>query len=297
MLKSFIELTDSEKQQCYELIKEKKKDNTQSFKEFTNYWSGEVVNKGENCIISIDNENINGIIGVVTREVPIRNEAFIFNFYIKDSAEESAKELLRKAVEICIDAKSPIAKLGIKPTLNNQLYPIIIGEGFQSCYEALIMKLTKNDYFSSKEFSKLEFISVADQNKNEYVRIHNNAFRNAPNGSDTSLEELEEMLEERRDKPELIGLAKHNSIYAGIYELDIKEETGWINAVGIHKEYWRMGLGEELVRKCIEMLFSLGVKDIKLIVLSSNERAAKLYKKLGFVKDEIFSTWFVKELN
>jgi ribosomal protein S18 acetylase RimI-like enzyme len=45
------------------------------------------------------------------------------------------------------------------------------------------------------------------------------------------------------------------------------------------------------------MLFAFGVKEIKLTVISSNERAVNLYKKLEFIKEDIISSWFVKESN
>jgi N-acetylglutamate synthase-like GNAT family acetyltransferase len=59
------------------------------------------------------------------------------------------------------------------------------------------------------------------------------------------------MLKGNIDKPELIGLAKYNDSYVGIYELDIKDDTGWINAVGIHENYLGRGLGEKLLENAL----------------------------------------------
>lgn len=296
MIKSFIELSGNEKNDCYRFIKEKKKSSTQSFNEFIKYYSGEEFNNGNNCFAALHNEYIDGIIGVVTKEVPIRKEAFIFNFFGKEGAENSSVELLKKAVEVCIEAKSSIAKLGIGPYSGEKLHSIIVEQGFRSCYEALSMKLDRNQCSFPSDMGTLDVVLVGEENKNEYVRIHNNAFRNTPNGGDISLEELEETLKEHTDKPELIGLVKNNNSYVGVYELDIKGDTGWINIVGVHKEYWRKGYGGEIVGKCIDILFNSGVKEIKLTVISSNERAVNLYSKLGFVKDEVISSWFIKEL-
>jgi ribosomal protein S18 acetylase RimI-like enzyme len=296
MLKSFTELNEIEKHECYRFIIEKK-DSKQSFEDFIKYYGGEVFNNGNSCFVALNNENVEGIISIITKEVPIREEAFIFNFFVKDGADKSSIELLKKAVDVCIGAKSPIAKLGIAPHSSKQLSSIISGQGFQYGYEAFFMKLNKSDYSAARDSERLELVPLSDDNKNEYVLIHNNAFRSAPNGADTSIEELGEMLKDYTDKPQLIGLGKFNGFFAGIYELDIKEETGWINAVGIHENYLRKGLGEELIRKCIDILFSFGAREIKLTVIGSNERAVSLYKKLGFEKGDIISSWYVKELS
>lgn len=296
MVKSFTELTENEMLECHKFITEKKKNSKQSFNEFIKYYCGEEFNKGDNCFAALNGGNVEGIIGVVTKEIPVRKEAFIFNFYGKESALDRAAELLRKAVEVCIDCKSPAAKLGVGPVSARELQQVIMEQGFNSCYEALIMKLNLSEPFPCSDMEELSFILLENDNIDEYVRIHNNAFRRTPNGGDTTAEELKEMLKERVDKPELIGLVKYNGLYVGGYELEIKGETGWINVVGVHEDYCGKGFGKWIVVKCVNLLLGFGVREIKLNVISSNEKAFNLYKKLGFIKDEILSSWFVKKL-
>ncbi len=296
MLKSFIELTEDEKLECYKFIKRKRKRSKQSFEEFRTYNMGEAFNQGKNFYVAMVDGAVHGTVGIVTKEVPVRGEAFIFNFDWDERGRESTGELLEKAVKVCVDAKSPVAKLGISPVSEEEL-PLAITElGFKAGYEALNMKLPGCKCLISSSMKGMEFVTLEDDNMEEYVRIHNNAFRRAPNGGDISLEELRKDAQECADRRELLGLAKNDSSNAGIYCLEIKEDIGWINAVGIHEDYCSKGLGEELVRKCVDILNSFGVNEIKLTVISSNERAFGLYKKLGFVVDEVISSWFVKEL-
>lgn len=296
MIKSFIQLTEREKLQCYEFAKERRKNNKQSFEEFVEYCGGEAFNGGDNYFTALIDGAVEGTVAVVTKEVPVRGEAFIFNFNWKEAEGESTAQLLKKAVEVCTLAKSPSAKLSISPGSSEELPSAIMKQGFQEGYEAYNMKLPGCKCSSQGNMAQLDFVVLENDNMDEYVRIHNNAFRRAPNGGDISLEELKKDIEECADKPELIGLARYNGTYAGIYCLEMKDGTGWINAIGIHEDYLKKSFGEELVRKCMDILNSFEVREIKLTVISSNERAYNLYKKLGFVIDEVISTWFVKEL-
>lgn len=296
MLKSFAKLTEAEMLECYKFIKEKRKKSKQSFEEFMEYNMGEAFNHGENFYTAFADGTVDGTVGIVTREVPVRGEAFIFNFVWNVREGKSTAELLEKAVKVCTDAESPVAKLGIAAVSEEELPSAITEQGFEASYEALNMRLPRCKCLTSSNMKTLEFVTVKDENMEDYVRIHNNAFRRAPNGGDISLEELGKDVQGCSDKPELIGLVKYDNAYAGIYYLEVKEGIGWINTVGIHEDYCSKGLGEELVRKCVDMFNTLGVKEIKLTVISSNERAFSLYKKLGFVVEEIISSWFVKEL-
>jgi ribosomal protein S18 acetylase RimI-like enzyme len=59
-------------------------------------------------------------------------------------------------------------------------------------------------------------------------------------------------------------------------------EQGWIGGVGLHPEYRGKGIARDLVRKQLMAFRDGGVQEVTLEVLSQNERAMKLYDKLGF---------------
>ena len=52
--------------------------------------------------------------------------------------------------------------------------------------------------------------------------------------------------------------------------------------VCILKEFWGLGIGEQLVRACIDSARKAGYIQLELDVVADNARALALYKKLGF---------------
>ncbi|MGW9127632.1 N-acetyltransferase family protein [Paenibacillus chitinolyticus] len=65
--------------------------------------------------------------------------------------------------------------------------------------------------------------------------------------------------------------------------------------VGVLKEFWGRGIGKNLLKTSIDWADSNGIKKMTLTVLETNEKAAQLYRKLGFEiegvlrKDKILS--------
>lgn len=55
--------------------------------------------------------------------------------------------------------------------------------------------------------------------------------------------------------------------------------------VAVRKEWRGLGLGEALLRAGQEWARGLGVRKLKLAVFATNERALRLYRKLGFVEE------------
>ncbi|MFD2444853.1 GNAT family N-acetyltransferase [Bacillus sp. CGMCC 1.16607] len=52
--------------------------------------------------------------------------------------------------------------------------------------------------------------------------------------------------------------------------------------VGVLKDFWGYGIGKNLLKESISWANSSGIKKITLNVLETNEKAIKLYQKLGF---------------
>jgi len=83
----------------------------------------------------------------------------------------------------------------------------------------------------------------------------------------------------------------------GIYELSLDGKIGWIDTIGIVPEYQKRGLGKDLVEKCIQRLWENSINEIKLLVITSNEVAVKMYEQSGFEKEVVFSYWFEKNIH
>lgn len=65
---------------------------------------------------------------------------------------------------------------------------------------------------------------------------------------------------------------------------DEEKMRGWgeIHTLYVHPNHWHKGYGTELIKYGTNWLRSQGFNDIYLYALIGNERAIKLYKKLGF---------------
>lgn len=57
--------------------------------------------------------------------------------------------------------------------------------------------------------------------------------------------------------------------------------------VSVLKDYWGMGIGEELIRYLINWSRGSGIRKINLRVRQDNLKAISLYKKLGFTEEGI----------
>ena len=66
---------------------------------------------------------------------------------------------------------------------------------------------------------------------------------------------------------------------------DFGADTGEIWGIYLHPDYYRMGLGTELIKWGIEELSKRGYKKITLWVLKDNISSRKFYVKNGFVFD------------
>ena len=75
--------------------------------------------------------------------------------------------------------------------------------------------------------------------------------------------------------------------FVSLMDLNEIEHEGWL-VIGLAKGFRGKGIGEESLNVLLEEAPSKGIKTVKLSVLSHNERAIKLYKKLGFKLEAIY---------
>lgn len=71
----------------------------------------------------------------------------------------------------------------------------------------------------------------------------------------------------------------------GIKRIDYKEKTGeYFGYIG-ECDYIGKGLGKEMVNHAFSIAKNIGLNSLYLKVSNTNERAIRLYLKMGFVKD------------
>ena len=81
--------------------------------------------------------------------------------------------------------------------------------------------------------------------------------------------------------------AKHNGELVGNVVVVIKENEdnnvyGWIDDMFVSKDYRRLGIGKHLMVAAINRLRCLQIKESRLEVWSSNERAMAMYQSVGY---------------
>ncbi|MHB1394699.1 MAG: GNAT family N-acetyltransferase [Clostridia bacterium] len=90
----------------------------------------------------------------------------------------------------------------------------------------------------------------------------------------------------------LAGVFYAENIPAGTYTLRIKDDTGWIEGIGVAPGFQGRGVGRKMLHKSIKVLQAAGAENIALSVFSSNTRALTLYKKDGFEVESEQSIWY-----
>jgi len=83
-----------------------------------------------------------------------------------------------------------------------------------------------------------------------------------------------------KNRKRLVGFA-----FASVprdYPLDIAEFVGVINDVYVLPEFRGKGIGKKLVVECLKRMKAYKVNAVRLMVLTENRTAIKLYEKLGF---------------
>ena len=88
------------------------------------------------------------------------------------------------------------------------------------------------------------------------------------------------------EEPQHMGLvAEVKKKAIGLVTLSIEEEIyrydSWL-AIYLHKDFWHMGVGTQLMKTAIDVARDIGLRRISLGVFAENEAAMRMYKKMGF---------------
>jgi len=94
-----------------------------------------------------------------------------------------------------------------------------------------------------------------------------------------------------KDKSEIIVIAYKDNVAAGFMTFgkcrddDKDSSLGEIWGIYLLPEFWRQGIGSELISWGVNSLNDLGYNKVCLWVLEENMRARKFYEKQGFIYD------------
>ncbi|MBO8128564.1 MAG: GNAT family N-acetyltransferase [Peptococcaceae bacterium] len=255
-------------------------------------FGGRAFNLGETHFSLWEGEEVKGTLAVITKDVDWSGEVFVSNIYVRERAE--FKLLLENAMNYCSNLKPKGIKLGIYPS-QSYLIPTIEEYGFTKVYKAVVLKHRESKRSIEKCVSgDIKLTNFSNAYKREFQGIVNRAFVNSPNAGRMTSEELNELIEKCKQNPGLAGICLYNGNPAGVYELSIVSNVGWIKAIAVDPIYQGIGIGKILLEKSVRTLYASGCKEVKLVVISTNEKAVNLYSKYGFEEDTVRSIWFMR---
>lgn len=297
MIKAFNNLSEQETKKLYEFIMSYGHNHHfSSFNEFTRDYSGPIFDFGQHQFSFWAADQAVATLAMITKDIEEKGEVFITGIYCSQEFLEKLELLVIKAVDLCQKFHPKKVKLGISDK-QNYLIPVARATCFSEVYKSLVMRLETNkctDIHPDQE--QLEVVFLSEKNKLAYKEVSNQAFITSPNGSILTDDILTNLIKENVETPELVAILMYQGKPAGIYELTLKGSVGWIESLGIHPDFQGKGLGRILLFKAINQLYLSGAKEVKLYVMSSNERAVQLYQDSGFVEERIGSTWFEREM-
>lgn len=108
--------------------------------------------------------------------------------------------------------------------------------------------------------------------------------------ADYTLEAEEAILENRRRAPrEIMLVAEADGRVAGNCGILSKGDLRRVRhrcgfAIALKRQYWNAGLGTAMMGYALSLARDMGYEQVELEVVEGNERAKRLYEKMGFVE-------------
>ena len=232
---------------------------------------------------------LRGAMGAVVREATVRGEVFMTAVAVEPGHEAGFDLLLEQCLALIPDIPNLVVRMGISPR-HPHLEALVRKNGFELDYDGLIMARDPGTLtFPADGDWCIE--TVVEENREAYRHVLDDAFRHSPTGASISEEQVTELMAEI-SHADLLGLALLDGEPAAAYELCLQEETGWIESIAVARPLQGKGLGKRIVASALERLNGYDVNRIKLLVMSSNQNAVKLYENCGFSVESITSRWW-----
>ncbi|MCB2289106.1 GNAT family N-acetyltransferase [Clostridium sp. CS001] len=295
-VKQFNVISSQRKKELYNFIKSVDLNYNKTYVEMIRTYESDIFNDGNNILILIDDDEIKGSMAVITREISIKEEVFITDIFIaNENLERNLCFLIERVIVECNDYGARSIKVGFRKD-ETHLIPCINKLKFNHIYDAVVMRYAGDKDTISKSNNHVELVALSILNSKEYMNIQNEAFKDSPNGGTIDEFEVMDYIIRYANNEDLIGVCFSENKPCGVYELSINGNIGWIDTIGITSKHQKKGLGNALLMKCIKKLYEKELEEIKLLVITSNKVAVKLYEENGFEQEAVFSYWFEKNI-
>lgn len=146
-------------------------------------------------------------------------------------------------------------------------------------YDMLTMACRKADL--PRDGRPVELEPLTPENSGDFLEIYNRCFRDVYGAASYERSDLEPFYDE-----DVAWLARVGGVYAGTAEISKRGLEG----IAVLPQF--RGLGYDLALAVLDMVPR---KTAELTVCSTNERAIRLYRRLGFRQTELVSRWWKLE--
>lgn len=284
MIRNYLELNKFELEKFIQFIN-RNKINKLSFEDMDNEMRSEEFDFGRGVILKINGQDIIGTTSIILKECNKKGIAYIIKLDINESTDDKRNVLC----EIIEEAKNIAKKYGARKIFLGTKDDLIIRNlnslNIEKQYSAIRMTL---DNIRIK-YPPLSLVKLSEENKKEYLKIYNDAFKEVPNGATLTESEIDEYIKKADEDNYYIAIINNEMI--GFLQFNIKEEVGEFD-LGLIKSARGKGYGKLLLETAISFLNSKKVKEICLIVMTKNTLAYDMYKKRGFKESKLVSDWF-----
>lgn len=283
-LRPFPTLSPAERLHLFNFVRSFEPTRFATFDALREDYTGTAFDHGRQHYSLWDNGRLRGTIALVTLEVASKGEAYLVSAYVREGDREAFDALVGHALAECPTRPLPF-KLGLAPSAP-YMADYARDLGFEEDDAALVLTLDPAATLAVDEAVSWEPLSPA--NRETFQAIWNATLAASPNGGSLTDADVDDLLATQA----WAGLFTLNGPPVGVAQLAVRQEVGWIEAIAIAPAHRGQGLGRPLVGACVAQLRAQGASSIRLLVMRSNEAAVRLYRKVGFGRDEVKGLWW-----
>ncbi len=288
----FISLCKEEIEELFDFINEISEEASfNNFNTMVKDFSGHTFNYGKEYFTIWENNELKATMGLITIDIETKREAFITSIFAYDESDKYIFKLFEKAKEIVNKTNAKFIRLGISKG-REYLIPAMIKLGFEKSYDIVTLKFEDIEALKKiEENSNFEYRNLTKENTEIFRTVHNRAFISSPNGGTMTEDEAKEIASYNKNT-DWSGICYFKKNPVAMYQCNSKEDTIWIETIGVLPKYQGIGIGKLILRRAVKIALREKYDSIKLYVVTSNEVAYKTYLKYGFEFYEQRAAWF-----
>jgi ribosomal protein S18 acetylase RimI-like enzyme len=289
----YSKLNILQKEKVCELVIKINPEQPETLDTLNSFFGGDLFNKGDTFFTYWEDEFPVFTIGAIIKDIIYKNEVFIIDINVEEHNLSKIKTLIEETEEFLSTYNPQVIKLSLNLVRRNYLAEIEKC-GYKNSFYIIVMNYFPTDN-NWQEISQISSENLNLANIKLYREINNNAFWNSSNEGIISEEETMDLIKSG-EQNSLTGIFKYEGNEIGIFDLEIADKIGIITTICISPEFQGKGFGKLILKFVTSKLMNYGAEEIRLKVLSTNEKAFNMYKNFGFEVVGLTSVWLEKRL-